>query len=77
MVHRPVGGARLVTMKMMMMTMVCWSWEGWDEGKGVLRSSPALLHWDDAHGVGVTGPWTPAGQDDHHITGLEEPTSLT
>lgn len=36
-----------------------------------------LLHWNNTHGVGVTGTRTPAGQNDDHIAGLEESTSLT
>lgn len=35
-----------------------------------------LLHWYHAHGVGVTGAWTPAGKHDDDVAGLEEPSSL-
>lgn len=42
--------------------------------RGVLT---VLRHWDDTHGVGVSRAGTPASQNDHHITSLEESTSFT
>lgn len=42
-----------------------------------MKRSGCLLHWYHAHGVGVTGAWTPAGEHDNDVAGLEESSGLT
>lgn len=63
---------------------VSWSglWGGklWkiDESGGRKQSSPVgcSSHQNHTHGVGVTGAWTPAGQDDDNISFFEEASDL-
>lgn len=46
-----------------------WGW-GWWGGSDALRLRSRHQH--DSHGVGVTGTGAPAGDDQGHVTGLEE-----
>lgn len=49
-----------------------------DESGGRKQSSSVVCsgHQNDTHGVGVTGAWAPAGQDDDNITLFEEASGL-
>ncbi len=53
-----------------------WGGELWNinDGGGRKQSSPVACsgNKNHAHGVGVTGAWTPAGQDDDNISLFEE-----